>query len=338
MNRSDLVADLALVSKALGAHNMIQVFQSFCFKDGRVWAYNGELGIQAPCSVEGAFGLHGETLLKLLKATKSKEIDILSRDNSIEIVSGESKLTMPFLTEEAFVFEPTSSAWQVSVDLTSEFIEGLRVCLLTAARDSSMEALMGVRLVLDDPVRIYSCDNDSITKAVIPELAAGGEIFVLSNAFCETLIRICKDRDFGGRLFLGEDWACAKLGRWAIYGRMKPVKKDLDFEKLLKETIKTEPVFGRASPELREALVRASTLGAVTEANAYQGVLRLTTVTSFGIVDDGLECLGQEKRSARINAGLLMRALTVCDEFCIQENCTIARRGENLLVLSANAA
>jgi hypothetical protein len=77
----------------------------------------------------------------------------------------------------------------------------------------------------------------------------------------------------------------------------------------------------------------------ITEVCGSEGILGLHThLPGGGVLDDKMESLIQEKTLAKINPALLERALTVCDEVCFQENCTIARRGENLLVLSANAA
>jgi DNA polymerase III sliding clamp (beta) subunit (PCNA family) len=349
VNRETLVQTLELVGRALGDAKMVQVFSNFCFKNRTVSAYNDEIGIVAPCEVLGTYGLHGKTLLDLLKVTKTEKVEFNLVEEEVQIVSGKSKLKLPYLREDAFLFKPVKEdLYTVSMDITIDLIDGLGYSLVTSSRDQSMGALMGVQLYDEGPTSIlFSCDSDAITKYTLNADPDAGRAmtplrFMLSNAFCETLLKVIKESGSSeGRITFGDDWVVAYLNNgWRIYGRMKPLGT-LDHQNMITDTIKETPVFVDVPEALKEALARASVMaeteGAGTHIQINQGKMSLVTQTKMGEVLDTVTLRDHADVEAKVNPSLMLRSIESCGRFCVQENCTIFEDGDKpLLVLTAN--
>lgn len=335
MERIKLVATLELASRALATNDMVPVFKHFCFKDGLVVAYNDEMAVVAECDVEGTFALPGAALLSLLKASSAPEVSFKVGETDVTITAGKSKFKLGYLTEDAFLFAGPVTAGKEAIPLSQAFMTGIKNCLVTVARDQSMQAMMGVAM---KKTALWSCDGDAVTES---RLTGEWPDVFLPNAFCETLLKVWDNHYEVGGLVAVDGWIVAAFNGLNLYHRLPDNKKPLDHQKLMKDTLGGVAAdFVDATFELKEALTRARVLAdpesAKTEIVVNKGVMTLTTSTPTGTVTDTVVVKGHQNVSARVSAALVQRSLSVCPEFMVVSNCCVFRNGDTLLQLCSN--
>src|ERR1700722_5373012 len=97
MNRAELVTKLALVGHGLADHNLVPMFQCYCFDGEVVSAYNDALGVIAPCPCPEIFAVNGKTLLGLLTNSHAEEVEFALEDkHDLSIKTGKSRFKLPY--------------------------------------------------------------------------------------------------------------------------------------------------------------------------------------------------------------------------------------------------
>lgn len=336
MNRAELVSTLELVKPALAATNMIPIFQCFNFMEGSVSAYNDTIAIVGPSEFEWSCGIHGNTLLGLLSNSKSDDLDIsLERDTAI-IKIGKTVSKLPFQSEDSFIFSSPDDKWDFKIPFTESFANSLSMCLETVSTDETQPKLHGVTIKKD---RMFSCNGDTITSVKLKDNIKTQVL--LPTPFCSAVLKLWNTLSMTkGSIQFSDEWIFAHLGEWAVYGRVLEITDPIDFEALIKKTIKSNVPVQAVPSNLSEALSRARVLSdpesQKTIATVEKGKLTLLTETHMGEIKDILILKGHQDVTAHINAAHLQRALQYCDQIAIHENCVVLEQTPDVLQLVSN--
>lgn len=342
MNRVELVTKLEIVSRALSDNDLVPIFKCFCFDGKNVSAYNDAIGIVAECQTDEAFAVNGQTLLGLLKNSQGEEVTLHLEDEDTVVKAGKSTFRLPYQIKDEFLFvEPDLEEFNVKLlPVLSDMLKGMEACLLTSSRDTTQTALMG--LCLSGGSIFYSCDGDALSRYTTP-FKANPKIpsFILPNSFCEAVIKTASDSQSEvTSIILNKDWAKATLASgYVIYGRLIETDTPLDHEAEIKNTLKLEPTFVKVPAGLNEALSRARVVAdhesAKTVFTIKGGWLRLLTDTHTGVVRDTI-AMKHSEIEVNVSAALIQRAISLCDEMAVLENCCAFRSGEQLLQVLGN--
>lgn len=335
MNRTALVTTLEMTGHALAENQMIPVMSCFCFDGETVRAYNDTIGVIAPCECPIQFVTHGPTLLGLLKACQADEVTFKLEGQDVVVKAGKSLFTLPWSPVDEFIFEE-QEAWNITLKLNSDLLQGLAACLTTSSKDLAQPAWAGVSLKGDCA---YSFDGDTITKKKLAQ-AALTENIMLPNAFCQAVLKIVDESEPGNAgLNLGNYWVMAALTNgYRIYGRLIQNDTPMDYEEFINDTLVTQPDMVPVPAMLHQALVRARVVAdpvsAPTQLIVEGGKLRMRTSTHMGVVNDVM-AFGHPDVTANVSAEKVQQALELCNEMAIMENCS-AFTGEGLLQITGN--
>lgn len=346
-NREELVGKLGLLSRALASQNVIQILQHYIFNGETVAAYNDSIGIVAPCKSTAKFALHGPTLLGLLETCSGEDATFTADKTHVTIRSGRSTFNLPFLDETAFIFEEPTGAFEFKLPVNDKLIAGMKASLLTVSDDLSKPALMGVCLLRDKTTTtLYSCDGDGLTKA---PLGKGGtpHRMMMPSSFCEAVIAVMEktEPDKGPHLSANTEWVWADLGNgYSVYGRLIEVDEPVDYEGLTTQTIKKSKHPYVTVPEgLDTALARAQVINkfestkTVLTVDTGTGRLKLLTENTMGTVRDSFQFKSHPEVEAKVSAELTGRAIKLCTEMAIHDNCIAYRHPDSgLFVLMSN--
>ncbi len=331
MNRKQLLEVLELVKPALADINVVPIYQNFCFDNGKVYAHNDRLSIIAPApGIDGVFSVNGKTFSDLLRASSAAEVDLIVESENIILKSGRSRMKLPYMGEEEFLFEePEEENWSIIIDLDVELVEALKLCLLTSSTDSTMPVFMGVTVKGGDKPALFSCDGDALSRFTLrlPNRVAD-EQFTMSNDFVESIIRIAgKTECYEGTLYVNEGWAYAELGNdYKVYGRNVGIDEVFDYESQIRKAFKEEPVYIGVPKGFDEALNRARVIGdpdnKSTTITIAGDKMELKTETHSGVVKDTLK-IG--KGHPDIEVGV-----------AATESCTVYKADDDFLLIVAN--
>lgn len=336
MNRKYLVDTLELIKPALAKNNTVPIFQSFIFTPGYVSAYNDTVGIVGPVDHEDSFGVHGTTLLGMLAASSAEEVSIVRSDNEITLKAGKSTTKLPYDPEENFIFQEPDNKWDFKIPYTQTLHESLELCLKTVSNDETQLALHGVTI---EGTHLYSCNGDTITKTKIKDGSKGR--FLMPTPFCEAVVKLWSSLEMTkGTLQFNKEWVHANFEDWAVYGRVLEIKEPIDFENLIKRTIKGKPIMVEIPDGFSEALSRARVLADPesqrTLLTVGKGKAELFTETPMGTVRDSVILRGHGDVECSINASHVQRSLDSCDVCAFTEQATLLNKGNEVFILISN--
>ena len=167
-NRMELLSTLNSVKPGLSNREVVEQSTSFVFQSGQVITYNDEIAIHAPLP-EG-FDLEGATpakeLLSILSRFKGEEVEIDLAENEIKLKCGRSRAGVRLEVTISLPLDELKipKKWN---KLPVDFIEGLKACIPSAARDMTYPILTTLHIT---PDYVESSDNNRITRF---ELSAG---------------------------------------------------------------------------------------------------------------------------------------------------------------------
>lgn len=343
--REELVGKLSLLKNALAANAAIAVLQHFVFTGVAVYAYNDSVGIKAACELPAPdkFALQGPTLLGLLETCTAEGVSFTPDDTHITVKSGRSTFKLPYLDENSFLFDAPMGLPKVT-DVTEKLIAAMEAALVTVSKDLSKPGLSGVCLKRDKTsLTVYSCDGDGMTKA---PLAKGGPLLslMMPAAFCEAVIAVTtKTGAERGILCANDEWAIASFENgYTVYGHLLVVDSPLDYEGLVKDTIKksTAP-YVAIPPGLEASLTRAGVVNKYESAKTHLTVakdrLTLLTENSVGTIRDVLTFKGHPDVEGDVSAEMTQRAIRLCTQMAIHPGCVSYQHAETgLFILMSN--
>jgi DNA polymerase III sliding clamp (beta) subunit (PCNA family) len=337
MNRKYLVDTLELIKPALAKNDTVPVFQCFTFQDGFVTAYDDTIAIIGPTNCDLEFGVHGNTLLGLLSSSSAEEVDLsLDHKNDLVVKMGKSTSRLPYIPSSDFIFEEPTAKWQM-LSITVSLIEALQLCLETVSSDETQLALHGITIEGDT---MYSCNGDTITRIRLKNSIEKNRV-LFPTAFCSAVVKFWGSLEMTkGQLQFTDEWVCANFDEWAVYGRVLEIKDPIDFDALIKRTMKGKAKTIQWPAELDEALSRARVLADPeserTDLTVAKNYIKLRTETSMGEVKDEFKITEHPDITTMINAAHVQKALKVCDQIAFLENCTVLEKAPAILIIVSN--
>lgn len=336
MNRVELLKTLELIKPALATNNMVPIFQCFNFTPGSVTAYDDSIAIAGPTQVEQACGIHGSTLLGLLSSSSAEEIKLDLKQDVAVLTMGKSVSKLPTSPPSDFIFEEPTDKWKFKLPITMSFVEAMKLCLETVSSDTTQAALLGVTLESD---RMYSCNSDALTRVSLKSAIKGRTL--MPTAFCSAVVKLWASLEMvKGTLYVSDDWLFADFDVWGVYGRVLEVKDPIDFEALIKKTIKskapTQPVPEGFAEAIARARVLADPESQKTSIEVEKGRVVLFTETHMGEIRDTVLFKDHPVMQANINASHLAKAIQACDQIGFHENCTVLEKAPDVLMLISN--
>ncbi len=338
MNRAFLQKTLELIKPALATTNMVPVFQCFMFAEGTVSAYDDTIAIVGPSEFDGPWGVHGNTLLGLLSSSSAEEVQFDTNNEELVVTLGRSVSRLPTTPESDFLFDIPNEKWNFKVPFTEVVYAAIKLCLETVSTDATQQALQGVTLEGD---KMYSCNSDVLTRVQLKS-GIGKNRVMMPEPFCAALVKLWSSLEMTkGTLHFNNDWCYADLGDWAVYGRILEIKEPIDFDGLIKKTVKAkvplQPVPGDFAEALGRARVLADAESQKTSVTIAKGKLKMSTETHMGQVNDEMPFKGHPDVQASIHASYLAKSIQVCDQIAIHEGCTVMEKeGADVFQLISN--
>lgn len=342
MKRDELLKSLEIVGYALATDNLVPMWQNYMFQNNTVLAYNNSIGIVGYAKIDDEFACHGDTLVGLVRASTGETIDLKIIDNDLTIKSGRSTFKLPWMKKADFLFEEPKGEWAIKLPINDALLIAVDACLRTASKDLTQRALATICLTRTaGKLMLYSCNGDAVTACPLGDIKNNTSSYLMPTALCKAIIRAAKETETtSGELLLNDEWACAELAGFTLYGQLIQKSDSLDHAKLIKDTVRGEPTFVPIPEGLRPALQRAMVVTeretAPTVLTVEAGRLKLLSQTKLGTVRDSIAVPSPlPPVTASVSASMLNDALELCTEIAILENCCVLK-GDKLSVLLSN--
>lgn len=335
MHREDLIQKLTQARPFLMGQNFIPILNHFCFDGDSVTAYNDVAGIRLSLQTDLHCAIHGDVLLQLLNTMSGETVSVDSdKKDKITVRSGKTKVKLPTLSSEDFVFTLPNTDASTEFELSTGLLKGLEKCLVGVSTELSHPEITGVTWQLNETgVTLYSTDNVTLSKFHLPiSNFYSDEYIVITPAFfCEQLIALAKEyADDTFTMWFDEDFVLAELGENGmcyVFSRLISNKAVIDFEKAISMHLTPEdpPVFQPFPAELEGTLKRAEILLKVSMTDrasmgeAKEDLLRITTTSPYGNSTDELNfdkpILGEFE--FEFNPRLWIRGLKQADKIAV---------------------
>ena len=334
---------LEFVKTAVSDQPLIPIFASFVFNKGTVYGFNDNLAIICPCKIQSSFAVRAVTLFGFLKNSRAKKISFILSNDDVIVKGGKSKITLPCNHEDEFVFneDDIGDNWDVKIPITEKLIEGIKICLVTSSYDYSMPSIMGVTVIIDKNITLYSCDGDAISRFKVGKASkkmTKGQ-YNIPNEFC---IALTKFEESDGILKINNDWAKAEFkNNYKLYGRILVADNPVDHEAFIAATLKVTPTYIKIPKGLNNALLRARVVADVeskkTIINIHNNKMRIFTETDIGDVKD-IITLREDHPDIEIavHASLIQRSALLCEHMAILDDCTCYKSGDTLFQVLSN--
>jgi len=272
MNKKDLIVKLNHAKPFLMSQDFIPILTHFCFDNDNVVAYNDIAGISISMESELNCAVPGSLMLKMLGTMTAETIRVeMPNERNITLLSGKTKLRLPILAPEEFVFEIPNVDELQSIQVPKDFLVGLKKCLISVGIDPSHPEQTGITWSLEkDKITIFSTDNKSISS-YYSEVAVDIEepLKLITPAFfCNQIIDLAEyyaDNMDEITLHFDESVVVAELGENSsckIFSRLINAANLMDYDEIIAGMIKgiEDDAFVPAPLELEPTLERASVL------------------------------------------------------------------------------
>ncbi|HKX35117.1 MAG TPA: hypothetical protein VJM79_00425 [Rhizorhapis sp.] len=338
------------VKPALAVKDLIEELAHVWFDGQTMTAYNdADLGIQVPFETPFIGGIRGSLLLGLLINSRAKDVELDdSEEGHMKIVAARTRAKLAVLDAERAVWQFPEINRKAALDITPDFVRALKAVLVSVGNDTSIPEKLGVTLLADDELRMFTTDSKAIcgVSVAMPKGKGlrKGDSIILPTAFCEQILRLCAA---GGFLELRKD--CAIAGNASgvlVYARLVDVTKPLPFV----ETIDRHNKFPKGArfeipSKLALALERSIVLleglvGETVNISAMAGKLRLEasaegrgTIKDFITLPEGVPDI-----EINVDPSLVKRALVLATHMAINSDAVVLTGDDGLVYLASTGA
>lgn len=302
MNRQTLLSALSLASGAVAQKDFIPILTCFCFDGTTLHAYDDAVAIVTPCKTDFTGAIKADPLLKFLKASKAKEIELTEEGGKILVTAAKANLELDLMDAAEFVFAmPNEDAAEV---LSNGLVDGLRRCLPSMSQDTTYPAYMGVTVgFAKGKMNLYSTNNilatEATVEAKVPK-ALANVCVQLSPAFVRALCAISQPIT---KFLVGDGWFSAQLAdETVVFGRTLANGDAAAFRdrfESVAERCEFQPLPVGFDRMIARALAVASddTAANLTTGN---GRLNMHTKSALGEVKDAVKWEGSDVTAALV--------------------------------------
>ena len=324
-NKAHLIQALALAKPAISSQLYVPALTHFAFDGWGITAYNDVSAISIAASVDLQLCLPADILSKALNSMSSENVVIQNSDEgTIMLVSGRSKIKLPFLPLDKFPFEFPTVNWEEGFILSASILKGIEKCLISVGSDPTHPAQMGVTITPDaDGCTLYSTDNFTIsrykttTKISVP----GDAAIILPTFFCQQLLSLAKAfPDEEVIIAMPSGAVCANFGGQAtLFTKLLVDLEPMDFRRIISKYLHgEEPEHmqdipnGFESAMLRALLISSAELDKASRISVADGKLKLFTSSASGEATDSFAFVHKELPPFFIDPSLVSRASKAC--------------------------
>jgi DNA polymerase III sliding clamp (beta) subunit (PCNA family) len=314
MERAELTAVLKKLSPALSGKDLIPIFSCFCFGDTTTYAYDDVVALIHPKPTgDLRGGIRGSLLLNMLQASKAKEVTITQEGEKAQIQLGRTKLDVPVLEVDAFLFKPPTTGDAASVKVDEAFLTALEKAAVSIGRDPSHPWRLGVTIMFGKGwTTFYASDNKTAAKV---QLGKAGEdeptVAVLPPRFVELLMEIGKS-DPPLKIHLSKEWVQASFTTGLKLFSRTISGADLDiFQGLFADKVEGAVEIPKGLDRCleRAALVAPYAKDPFTSISIDAERIRFKTKSPAGDVADAILLEGHEAVEVDVTPDLLQRGL-----------------------------
>lgn len=353
LKREELLEKLDVVSTGLSSVDLIAAMTHLWFDGKMISASNDYISVAADLETEFVGGVPGRLLLDLLKTAQAKDVVFETKDESVIVRVGKSKLKLPFLASDkrgvAFP-EFNKKDLITSIDLKA-LVEAIEVCMLSAGADALSPSQYNFSVTIK-PTKsglfCYATDDATLARAFVPceeipeEITKRGQV-IIPASFCREFIRVCQ-KPKAAKFYMSGDSVGLKAGPYRLHGHLIRNVTVPDFESVIaKIELPTAKNSAKVPKAFEAALDRASLVSGrrmdweFTKVSISEGQLLLTTKSDIGSVTDKMK-LDQQDATLFMQSRLLKRGCKLFDNISFQSNCAVFGSKDSLFVVSSAKA
>lgn len=350
MHRQKLLDTLMMIRPALASNDLVPILTHAWFEGGRVLACNDAIAISAPCEVGFTGAVPGATLLSVLQASRSKEVEFIPGEQEVQVRAGGARLKLPLLPIEKFPFdmpEPAKAAETLPVS-SAEFVTAIESCLRSVSKDTSVADQLGVTVVPGKKNLLLYATN-GVTISYVPVVFKGKvdwsltQRVVLPTLFCEQLVRLGR-QDKSAKLVVAGDYALlSTAGGVHLYGKLVEIEHPLDFTEQIREVMPEDEaqravgVPAGLARVVERALIIADPTGerVCTQITVKDGVASFVTKSGRGEMRDKLKLEGHPDVSMSVDAQWVKIGCGF-EKILLTEGAAILRKGRELYLVASH--
>ena len=343
MDRTELVARLERINPALATKEIVPTLTCFCFREGQAESYDDILGLRTDLDLGFEGGLKGSVLLNYLKASRAKEVIIEPENGAVKLKLGRSKLELPLVPAEDFVFQFPPLEDGIEFPITQDFLEVLRPAAISMGVNPSHPWRLGVTVSFQrGSVNLYSCDNPTIShveaKISVPKELVGSVLILPPRLVDQLLSRGASP----SKLYFGPGWVQAgyKDSSTVLFARGIDDVRVEEFEGLLQQST-SDKVYdipdAMAGALDRVMVVLANSTDKYADITVKAGRLYMVSQSILGGVKESFKT-NHPDVEARASAEFLRRAIKHASQFHIHDNYIVFRGDKGFTHIVATAA
>lgn len=243
VNLNELKKCLEISRLALSDQDFVPIMNHLCFDGNYIITCNNTDTIINPFESDLDCGVPGELFFKFI-STIEKQPEFSVLDNDLHIKAGRSKIKIPTLSKENFIEDIKEfSNVCCTAMCTKEFLEGLKLCLLTINDTPNQFQDNGVYL---QNGCLFSTNGACVSRYKSGlEIELGEQPFILiPTSFCRNLLKIVEKLGVNGiEISIGETFISATFPN-GIVSASKIIDTQTfalrDFEKVISEYSKSD--------------------------------------------------------------------------------------------------
>jgi len=336
MKRSELLAALNIVKPGLTNYDFIPILSNFCFDRETIMAYDDLTAICTKFAAGISGGISGQTLLNILGKSSAKEFEVTGYDNGkISCKLGRTKLTLPVLPTEDFLFEKPDEKRAVSFTLNKDFYTGIKMCMPSINTDPNHREQMGISVDINKK-RTYICSTDNITVSRY-KLKKGIDSkkdlqFILPKPFCEQLIRFSTMNDVPLKLSVHKTFAIVDFEDGGfLFTKLYTSSVTLDYadifeahRKAIKACTDNTPKTLKACTE-RSLVLLSKELDKTSTCVVASDSVMMKTDTALGKAVDKFKLNNSVKDDITysINPELILRYIGLCNKISFSDSVVV---------------
>ena len=336
MKRSELLSVLNTIKPGLTTYDFIPILSCFCFDNDTITAYNDLIAMSVKCDTGIEGGVSGSVLLSLLSKSAAKNLEVVSADkNKLVGKLGRTKLSLPMLPKEDFLFELPDEKRLVSFSLTKDFHNGIKMCMPSINTDPTHTEQMGISVdITDKRTHICSTDNITVSRYKLKKTIKSKKSrqFILPKPFCEQLLKFSADSDSPIKLSIYKTFAVVDFEDGGfLFTKLYTSPTALDYSSIFdthKKSIKgctdAAPKTLKACTE-RSLILLSKELDKITTVVVTSENVTMKTDTALGKAVDRFKMSNtvSDELTYSINPELVLRYLGLCTHMSFSDDVVV---------------
>lgn len=203
MKRESLLGVLSIVDPALAGNDLIPVLTHYWFTGKEVMAYNDVVAISAPYKTDFKGAIRGSLLGGILSKFAGGDVSFTLEDSSVVIKSGRSKMRVPLLPPDSFLFvfpkvDKDDALLSLDEETKPSLVRAFDICLQSLSRRVSEPQRQGITVVPESKKNLTFYATDSVTLSSAPVTSEGHGLekhVTMSKLFCESALKLMQRKD-----------------------------------------------------------------------------------------------------------------------------------------------